>query len=162
MEFTRQHVEHIVGRHHQLARKFEALKGKFEGITAGTIETLEVSAGALAGGVIDGRWGSKDKGLPSIMHIPVTLGAGLALNVLGHFDVAGKQWSPHLCNVGNGLLASYLSSVGFHFGQNWQARGSLFAKKGSAALPAAASGSIGEAQMADILRNLQTAAQPAG
>lgn len=161
MEFTRQHVEHIVGRHHALARKFEALKGKFEGITAGTVETLEVSAGALLGGVIDGRFGSKDKGLPSLMHVPVTLGAGLLLNVAGHFDAAGKQWSAHLCNIGNGLLAAYLSSVGFHFGQNWQARGSLFSKKGAAALPAAASGSIGEQQMADIIANLQRAAQPA-
>ena len=132
MEFTRQHVEHIVGRHHALARKFEALKGKFEGITAGTVETLEVSAGALLGGVIDGRWGSKEKGLPTLMHIPITLGGGILLNVLGHFDVAGKEWSPHLCNIGNGVLASYLSSVGFHFGQNWQQTGRFLGAKKTA------------------------------
>lgn len=163
MEFTRQHVEHIVGRHHALARKFEALKGKFEGITAGTVETLEVSAGALLGGVIDGRFGSKEKGLPSLMHIPVTLGAGLALNVLGHFDAAGKQWSQHLCNVGNGLLAAYLSSVGFHFGQSWQARGSLFSKKSPALASGQPGGALGEQQMANILSNLaQQAQQQAG
>ena len=107
MEFTRQHVEHIVGRHHALARKFEALKGKFEGITAGTVETLEVSAGALLGGVIDGRWGSKEKGLPTLMHIPITLGGGILLNVLGPIIVYTTLTIPSVM-----LLEAFLSFLG--------------------------------------------------
>lgn len=155
MDFTRQHVEHAVKRAHHFQGKFESIREKLEGVTQGTVETLEVSAGALLGGVIDGRMGKGS--LPTIMHVPITLGAGIVLNVLGHFNVAGKQYSAHWCNVGNGFLANYLSHVGFQFGKNWQDRGSLFSKKSTAALPAAAAGSLGEDQMAQILQRLQQA-----
>lgn len=157
MDFTRQHVEHAVKRAHHFQGKFEQIREKLESVAQGTAETLEVSAGALLGGVIDGRFGKGS--LPTIMHVPITLGAGIALVALGHFPKVSGRASSHLGNVGNGFLANYLSHVGFQFGKNWQDRGSLFAKKGSAALPAAAAGSLGEDQMAQILSRLQQVQQ---
>ena len=67
---------------------------------------------------------SKDPNGAHIMHVPVDLGAGLILNLLGYFDAAGS-YSEHLNNFGDGFLAAYVSNLGFHIGDNWKKNGAF-------------------------------------
>lgn len=163
MELARQHVDHFLNRIRSLSGKLEQARewkekhkestGKFVG---GLVGTGEVIAGAMLGGAIDGRWGSKEKGVPTIGHIPVTLGMGLLFNVAGHAGIAGREWSHHLCNVGNGVLASYFSSVGFHYGHNVKKSGHWFFPT-SKPSNAAVSGQVHQAQVAAAVERIQQA-----
>jgi hypothetical protein len=162
MELARQHVDHLLNRIRSLGGKVEHLRewrekhqhkaGRFVG---GLVGTGEVVAGALLGGAIDGRWGSKEKGLPMIANIPVTLGLGLLFNVAGHANLAGNEWSHHICNIGNGVLGSYFSNVGFHYGRRVKASGHWFfpTKKVNAAV----SGQVHQDQMASVASRLAQA-----
>lgn len=163
MELARQHVDHLMNRIRSLGGKVEHLRewrerhqhkaGKFVG---GLVGTGEVVAGALLGGAIDGRWGSKEKGLPSIGGVPVTLGLGLLFNAAGHATLAGGEWSHHLCNVGNGVLGSYFSNVGFHYGRRVKASGHWFfpTKKTT---NTAVSGQVHQSQVAATVERLAQA-----
>lgn len=154
------HVHHLAHRAHSLHRRLEALREKLSGTTARAVRTLEVSAAALAGGVIQGKAGPEGAHL---FHVPIDLGLGLALNVLGYFDAAGDEYSEHLNNLGDGFLASYLSNVGFGWGNSWRTTGKLFgAKAAPAALPGPAAppvvqGNISPEAMAEIIARVNAA-----
>lgn len=118
---TREHVAHLHSRASALHKRVESLKARTEAMTQKFVRTLEVSAGAAVAGVIQGKAGPEGA---HVMGVPVDLGAGLALNVLGYFDAAGKH-SDHLNNLGDGLLAGYVSQVGFGIGTKWRTTGKL-------------------------------------
>jgi len=155
------HVHHLAHRAHSLHRRLEALRAKLSGTTARAVRTLEVSAGALVGGVIQGKAGPEGA---HVLHVPVDLGLGLALNVLGYFDAAG-DYSEHLNNLGDGFIASYLSNVGFGWGNSWRTTGKLFGPKAApAALPGAPApvvqGDISPQKMAEIIARTRDASAP--
>lgn len=158
---SREHVHHLARRGEHLYKRLEKLREKLSGTTARAVRTLEVSAAAVVGGVIQGKAGPEGA---HIMHVPTDLGLGLALNVLGYFDAAGDEYSEHLNNLGDGFLASYLSNIGFGWGNTWRTTGklNLFGPKGAAAgLPAAppvmAQGEISPNQMAEIVERVRAA-----
>ena len=154
----------IAHRAHSLHRRLEKMREKLSGTTAKAVRTLEVSAAALAGGVIQGKAGPEGAHL---FHVPVDLGLGLALNVLGYFDAAGDEYSDHLNNLGDGFLASYLSNVGFGWGNTWRTTGKLFGPKAAPMLapagpaPAAVQGEISPQAMAEIVERVRRAGAPA-
>jgi hypothetical protein len=73
------------------------------------VRSAEVSGMAFALGVINGRWGR-----PELLGIPVDLGLGLAGHTLGF--VLDDEAGTHLHNLGDGALASYLTSLGVGIG----------------------------------------------
>ena len=156
---THEYVAHLHKRGQSLYKRLEALKEKLSGTTAKAVRTLEVSTAAVVGGVIQGKGGPDGA---KFMHVPIDLGAGLLLNLLGYFDAAGDEYSDHLNNFGDGFLAAYMSGLGFSVGQNWRATGkfSLGLQKQvqQLAAPTAASGPmISPEQMAEIVARARAA-----
>ncbi len=157
---TEEHLHHMAKRHHHTMRKLDALKDKFAGVTQRFLGTLETGAGAFLGGAIEGK---TDGG--TVLHVPINLGLGAVLLAAGHLDLAGKQYSEHLNNVGNGFIGSYLAATGFAFGKRW-AQGGLKAAFHRAPPPmplpppppVQVQGTLSEAQMADIVSRMQAAA----
>lgn len=159
----REHIEYLARKGQALQRRLESVKERLSGTTKKAVRTLEVATAAGIGGVIQGRAGEPGS---SVMGIPTDLGLGLALNLAGYFDAAG-DYSDHLNNLGDGFLASFTSSVGFGWGNNWRQTGKfqLTSKPGddrflpgSPAAPTSASGEISPAQMADIVARVRASA----
>lgn len=96
------------------------------------VRTLEVAGAAFGVGVMQGRTGGIE-----VVGVPLELGAGLALEVLGHLDFAGKM-SGHLINVGDGFLAGYATTLGRGVGEEW-------ARKDGKATRTTSRGSLGGA-----------------
>jgi hypothetical protein len=144
---TRAHIEHLHGRVQHLHKRATAMKERAEEMTEKFVRTLEVSAGAMVAGVVEGKAGPDGA---HVMGVPVNLGGGLALNVLGYFGAAGKQ-SHHLNNLGDGMLAAYVSSVGFGIGSKWRTTGKLL---GGSQPATAAQGTLSDAQMAQLVERI--------
>lgn len=122
-------IKHLADQvaHHK--RKHQDLLGKVEGATATAVRTLELGAGAFLGGALEGK---TQQG--KFLHVPINLLGGVAAIGAGMLDLAG-DWSPHLATLGEGMVASYASSVGYAFGQRWQAGGLRAAFGGGAPVP---------------------------
>jgi hypothetical protein len=121
---TEEHLHHMAKRHHATMQKFDALRGKFAGMTSRFVSTLETGAGAWLGGAIEGRTGGATVG-----PLPINLGVGALLLVGGHFSVAG-DWSEHLNHLGNGFVGSYLAASGYAFGKRWKETGKMLGSGG--------------------------------
>ena len=156
MNVTEEHLHHMAKKLHHTNSKLAALKDRFSGVTERAVRTVEVGAGAWLGGLVEGRTAGG-----TVMHVPINLGAGIALSVAGYLDLAGNQWSGHLNNFGDGFIASYVAATGYAFGKRWKETGKLFAAKAPTALSPGVSGDLSEAQMAAIVTRMQQAAQAA-
>ena len=148
------HVKHLVKRNDTLAQKVEKLKGRATAVTKHGVHLLEVTTGAVLGGVIQGM--AKDQHAGAyILKVPADLGIGIGLNLAALLDLAGEEYSPHLASLGAGFIAAYASDWGHAVGNNKRVNGSFFKK--SAALPAAAvHGEVSPQAMAEaILHQMQ-------
>jgi hypothetical protein len=119
----------------QAVKRLESFKARLANIrksaersTEKMLRTAETGGAAFTMGVIQGKTGGVE-----IVGVPIDLGLGLTLNVLGYFGAAGKM-SDHLNNVGDGCLAAYLTTVGRGVGQNWGQKGSLSEKSSGVSL----------------------------
>lgn len=101
-------------RLHALKNRIEKIKSHTEKVTEKIVRTVEVGGTAFAVGLLNGKTGGVE-----IMGVPLELGAGLALNVLGYMGAAGKM-SDHLGNVGDGALASFAAMEGVKVGLQWK------------------------------------------
>ena len=155
---TYEHLHHAVKKGESWRKRLEAYKEKLENATTKVVRTLEVGAAAAIGGIIQGKAGPDGA---HFMHVPVDLGAGLVLSVLGYMDAAGS-YSDHLNNFGDGFVAAYTSNLGFHMGTSWKNTGKLFGGvKAAAGLPPPppmVQGEISPEQMASIIANVRAAA----
>jgi hypothetical protein len=161
MTMTEAHVHHLARRNDSLQQKIAKLQGKAAKVVSHSVGTLEVAAGAALGGVLQGM--SKKEGGARIFHVPADLAIGLGLNIAGHLDLAGREWSGHLGNVGNGFVAAYFTEAGYAIGKRKRETGHFFQKKGTAALPApaAAQGEVSPQAMAEALLHQMQARQAA-
>jgi hypothetical protein len=157
----REHIQHLARKGHALQRRLDSIRDRLEGATTKLVRTVTVAAAAGVGGVIQGKAGPDGA---TIMHVPVDL--GFAFNVAGYFNAAGKH-SDHLNNIGDGLLACYVSSVGFGMGNTWRTTGKMFGSKGGGGAlppgggsPAVSKGELSPAQMADIVARVRAASVP--
>lgn len=119
----------------QAVKRLESFKARLANIrksaeksTEKMLRTAETGGAAFTMGVIQGKTGGVE-----IVGVPVDLGLGIALNVLGYFGAAGKM-SDHLNNVGDGCLAAYLTTVGRGVGQNWEQKKGLGEKSSGMSL----------------------------
>jgi hypothetical protein len=147
-------------RHHHTMKKYDALRDKFAGMAERFVGTVEVAAGAWAGGAIEGR---TDGG--TVLKVPINLAAGAALLVAAHFDLATEKWSGHLNNLGNGFVGSYVAATGYRFGKNWKDTGKLFGghswSRPYGEIPASTGAQLSEADMDGIVARMQAAAAAA-
>jgi hypothetical protein len=147
------HADEIRAKHQAIVAKFGK---KFASVTAKSVEVLEIGAGAAIAGVIQGREIAKGNVHGArLLGLPADLAIGVALEVAGHFDLAGPEWSHHLCNFGAGFIAGYASDWGNAFGKRWVSEGHLplFERPAGGALPGAvAKGEVHPSQMAELLR----------
>jgi hypothetical protein len=150
------HVRHQHKTIQRLKERLDNWKETLRSPAAKVIKTAEVGAGAILGGVIQGKAGPKGA---TIAHLPIDLLAGAALNVVAAFHVAGEENSAHLGNVGDGLIAAYLTDVGFKIGKKWNETGHLFGghdEHGQLPAPATkASGQLSPDQLAEIVHRVQ-------
>ncbi len=109
---------------HEAQKRLETLKNRIEKVKASTekvvekvVRTAEVGGTAFAMGVITGKLGHD----PEAFGVPLTLGAGIALNVLGYMGAAGKM-SDHVGNIGDGCLAAFGVFEGVQVGAAWAAK----------------------------------------
>jgi hypothetical protein len=133
------YTPHVHSMMSHLHKEKEHYKGKWHGLrnklashVEGAVTLAEVGAGAFLGGVVEGR---TKQG--TFLHVPINLGAGLALAGAGIADLAG-DWSPHLINLGTGFIASYTAATGYQLGKKWLDTGKLFGGAIGAPAPAAA------------------------
>jgi len=94
--------------------KLERHQARGEHMVGQASQSLEVVSGALAAGVLAGRYGTIALG-----PVPVDLAAGLAGHILGFAGVAGK-YAEHLHNFSDGFLASWAVKMGVGLGTTWR------------------------------------------
>lgn len=111
---SRAEANRMATRVTSLQKRIGKFKEHAEEMTEKFVRSIEVGGMALATGVMQGKTGGVE-----IMGVPAELGAGLALNLLGYFNAAGKH-SGHLNNLGDGALAGYLATVGRGIGVAWK------------------------------------------
>lgn len=78
------------------------------------VRTAEVGAAAFSMGLIQGKYGGVE-----IVGVPMDLGLGIGLHMLGLLGVGGDM-SGHLHAFGDGSLAAYLSALGAKTGYSWK------------------------------------------
>jgi hypothetical protein len=119
---TEEHLHHMARRHHATMQKLDGIREKILGVSHKTFGVLETGFGAWLGGVVEGRFNGLALG-----PVPINLLGGIALIGLGYSNIgAEKGYSEHFSNLGNGLLASYTSAMGYNFGKNWREGKKLF------------------------------------
>lgn len=181
VEINREHVEHLVRQNRTLAERIEALRERLSAAASATksamatagrqlaltptghrehlIRTVEVNTAAFLGGLAQGKAGD-DGG--HFLGVPLEAWLGLGLEALGYAGVGGDQVAEHATNLGDGFLASWTSSLGFHVGANWRTTGHPFGGKKTPALAAsngaAVKGEISPHQMAQIVARVRGAA----
>jgi hypothetical protein len=155
---TEEHLHHMAKRHHATMKKLDGIREKVAARLSGFVGTLETGTGAWLGGAIEGRTGGG-----TVMKVPMNLGIGALLLAAGHLDLAGDQWSSHLNNLGNGFVGSYVAATGYSFGKRWKETGKIFGGGGHPwthpyeAGPGV-SGTLSEAQMAEVVQRMHAAA----
>lgn len=73
------------------------------------VRSVEVGGTAFSFGIVNGRWGR-----PELLGVPVDLGGSMVLHSLGF--LLDKELAGHLHNLGDGAMASYLTSLGTGIG----------------------------------------------
>lgn len=96
-----------------LKNRVAGLRKTAEATTEKIVRTAEVGGTAFLAGVLQGRGGVE------VLGVPLELGAGVGLNLLGYFNAAGKM-SDHLNNVGDGALAAYFVTLGRGVGEEME------------------------------------------
>ena len=140
--------EELRSKHASIVKKWGP---KIALLTEKSFEVLEIGAGAAIAGVIQGRAIAKgDLHGSRLLGLPADLAIGIGLELAGHFDLAGEEWSHHLCNFGAGFVAGYASDWGVAFGKKWVAEGHLPLFEKPPQLTAS-KGEVSPRQMADVL-----------
>lgn len=126
-----QHLHHMAKRLHSANRTIDQFLARRHVRYAVLINTVEVGAGAWLGGMIEGK---TNNGTLPLVKLPINLGLGIGLSVLGMLDYTG-HYGAHLANLGAGFVGSYAATMGYTFGKRWTETGSfpLFKKKAAAA-----------------------------
>lgn len=165
---TEEHLHHMARRHHATMKKLDEMREEHSGRRQRFLGMFETGAGAWIGGAIEGRTGGG-----TLLKVPVNLGVGALLLAVGHLNVLDDKWAPHLNNLGNGFIGSYVAATGYAFGKRWKETKSMFGGGGHPwtspyengwpqgapeASGPAVHGELDEAQMAAIVQRMQQAA----
>ena len=137
LKLSQSDVMELKDRAERLANRARSAVAKADEVIAKAVRTSEVSLAAFGMGLAQGRYGSVE-----VMGVPMDLGAGLGLHLLGFAGVGGRH-SDHLHGFGDGALASYLTTLGKGIGAGMRAKAGL--------PPVSVKGSLSNAEI-DALR----------
>ena len=169
-EIGHEHLHHMAKRLHHANMRFENIRTRISGIANRFADTAVVAGSAWGGGVLEGV---TNGGTIPLVNIPWNLGLGILFTAVSHIpQVTGHsvRMSNQLGNIGSGLLSSYTSAVGYHWGKGWKDSGfKLWGRKslsqpyqGLGAGDVIAGQQLNDAQLYDIMQNMRAAAQGAG
>ena len=124
---TEEHLHHMARRHHATMQQLDTLREKVMSYAKKGYGVLETGAAAWAGGLLEGK--TNGAALGGVL--PYNLLGGIGFLVASNFvaenkDLGGERTSKHLENIGNGLIASYTSALGYTFGKRWRETGQAF------------------------------------
>lgn len=105
MEISRAQVSDLRERAQRAMARARNMAEKSEAIVATALRTAEVGGAAFGMGVVKGRFGSIE-----LVGVPIDLIASSGLHLLGFFG--GDKYADHLHALGDGALASYLTTLG--------------------------------------------------
>ena len=108
-QISRAQTDAWKARAERLMTRAKAITEKSEETVGQVIRTMEVGGAAFAAGVLKGRYGTVE-----IAGIPADLGATAMLH--GVAFLGGGKYKEHLHSFGDGVLASYLTTVGAGIG----------------------------------------------
>jgi hypothetical protein len=92
----------------------ETWKEKGEAVLGHVIQTVEVCLMTFGFGLSQGRYGATD-----VLGVPIELGSGVVMHLLGFFNVFGKH-ADHAHNIGDGALGAYFHTLGVGIGDQWR------------------------------------------
>lgn len=96
-------------RAERLMARAKSITEKSEETVGQVIRTMEVGGAAFAAGVVKGRYGTVE-----VAGVPADLAAAAMLHGVGF--LGGGKYKEHLHSLGDGVLASYLTTVGAGIG----------------------------------------------
>lgn len=130
-------------------KKLALYKDKADSVVERGVRMVEIGGAAFAWGVAKGKTGGID-----FLGVPLDLWAGLGLNALGFVGVGG-HYGDHLHNLGNGSLASFMTTLGAQIGDDWRLKGGGQKKIDKAGVKGRLDGhrgqSITDEQLADLV-----------
>lgn len=130
MQISKAMLERMQRQARSAAARASKMKEKAEELTQKVMDGATISGTAFLISYSNHRFrGSDGKPGIEILGVPIDLGIGIGGHLMGLF--MGGQYANAMHNVGNGALASYLTTMGSGLGtKHWQER------SGSAQLPA--------------------------
>jgi hypothetical protein len=153
LSVTRKELESTKGRLEALKQRAKKLQAHGEVVAMKLLRTAEVGGAAFLAGAVHGKTGGVE-----IVGVPLDIGAGLVLNGLSLFGVAGKA-SDHVGAVGDGFIAAYTHTIGIGVGVAWKEKANLPAGADSKPLPAAKSAGLSDDEFAAELARRRAAGQ---
>lgn len=105
-------VHHVLGNLHRAHGRARAALEKMHDVTRTAFRTAEVGASAFGFGMLQGRLPADKQ---HVMGVDIGLGSAVVLHVLGYAGIGG-DYAGHLHAIGDGALASFLTSQGIKMG----------------------------------------------
>lgn len=139
MQISRAQVEKLKNRYQSMQSRMRNLREKADEAVGSLVQTVEIGSIAFGMGLVNGRF-RDPQGNPGIEFLGIPLDLGLALGAHGFAYIAGGQYREHMHNLGDGLLAAYLTSLGMGVGTKmWEkAENRLAPGSAPSALPSGA------------------------
>ncbi|MFH1010985.1 MAG: hypothetical protein V1784_07105 [bacterium] len=98
----------------KMKKRSSSVVEKSHELVSTIVRTAEVGAAAFSMGLVQGKYGGVE-----IVGVPMDLGLGLGLHMMGLLGVGGNM-SHHLHAFGDGTLAAYLTTLGRTTGYAWK------------------------------------------
>lgn len=165
-EIGHEHLHHMAKRLHHANMQVERVTAKVNGIAKKAADTGVTVGSAWLGGALEGVTGGSTVPL---INMPWNLFLGLVFTGFSHYTKVSDRipgGGRQLGNIGEGLLSSWTSAVGYHWGKGWKDSGfKLWGRKslsapysGLGANDVIAGQQLSDAQMYDIMQQMQAAA----
>lgn len=110
MEISRAQVSELREKAQRAMARARNMAEKSEKVIETALRTAEVGGAAFGMGVVKGRFGNIE-----VVGVPIDLVAASGLHLLGFFG--GDRYADHLHALGDGALASYLTTLGTGVGR---------------------------------------------
>jgi len=110
MQLSLRALENLESKYQATKKQVARIREEAAESVMTVVRSAEIQSTAFAMGVVNGRWGR-----PELLGVPVDLLMGLTGHTLGF--VIGEEAGPHLHNLADGALASYVTTLGVGIGQ---------------------------------------------
>lgn len=137
MKITKAQLDKMQSRYNAMANRVKKVRKEAESVAETVVQTMEIGITAFGMGMVNGRFVNDEgeRGI-QVLGVPIDLGGAVVLHGLGFFMPSGgkRSWAKDLHNLGDGMLASYLTVTGIGLGDKMR-RESARAQNTESALP---------------------------